>query len=260
MMITAIIYASIIVLVTQLIYIAGTELPFYYKEILYEWNYTTAYNIKFKRKEGWVNLIKQNESIEVVQPYKNTTIQTDILSYQQEVNIHSHLSGVIVGLILLLLLYLIYTTLNTLFYIHEKQKINRIIMSSILVLTIIMYLYNTELLTAVLFKNTFFYTDNIYIKSEKEVAAGGQMLLFVLLICGYMIKLKKVEKKMISKFILLCIPLLINVYQENIVIGYEYVYLYMYIEFMILCTFLYLNIRRTNGRVVKGTCLEHKEA
>lgn len=254
-----ILYAIILISITQLIYLYESDIPFYYKEIWYQWNYITTKTTKFNNVDQWVcNLYKGYELLNDV-PVKVNQIQTDTYSYQQKTNVHIHTSSIIVLIIMILILYVVNVSTNTILYQHEKKKTIQFLTICVIVLFFFVFIYNTEYLSTVLFKNTFFYTDNIYLKNEKEQAGTGPMFLYIITVVYYIHQLKNNETKAVSKYILITLPLIVNLYQENIIIGYEYCYFYIYIEFIFLIISILINQKRTNGRVVKGTCLEHKE-
>lgn len=236
------IVSIIFIILVQLIYTNGTDVPFYYKEIMYDWNYSTSHNTKFDKKVEWVSLLNtKGQSINVIKEQERTTlIQTDLFS-QQYSNIHEYLNTAMLILLIIMIVYIVYTSMNATMYKHEKIKIIRIITGIVLFVAVIIYIYNTELLTSILYKTHFTYTDNIYVNNEKETKAFGIIIIIVGLVLYYIKVLKQINKKTISRYAIYVLIVAINIINENTLIGLEYLYFIIYIELLLLITYLIMN-------------------
>lgn len=240
------IISIILIILIQFIYTNGTDIPFYYKEIMYDWNYSTSHNIKFDQKREWISLLNtKGHYVNVIKEQEKTTlIQTDLFSQQQYTNIHEYLNTSMLILIIVMIIYIIYTSMNATMYKHEKVKIKQILTGMMLLTTITIYMYNTELLTSILYKTHFTYTDNIYINNEKETTAFGTILIIIGLVLYYIKSLKQMPKKKVSRYIIYIFVMMINIINENTMIGLEYLYFIIYVEILLMIAYLTINVKR----------------
>lgn len=223
-------------LIVQLIYVSGTDVPFYYKEIIYDWNYTINKNVRFDNVMTWISLCTEKGYMLEI-PYQkeaNITIQTDLFSHQQQASIHEYLNTVLLTMTAILIFYIMYTATNAILYKHEKKKLNIIVLVSIIVLAISIYTYNTELLTSILYKTSFTYTDNIYINNTKENNAKWLYLVNIISITYYIRGMKTQLKQSIVRYNIYIMILILNILNENTIIGIEYLYIIIYMEILIV--------------------------
>lgn len=243
------IYVFIIIVIgIQVIYIRYADIPFYYKEIIYDWNYTTTKNTKLSLSTEWINLLwNKNGYIHIEQNLEKLYgLQTNLFSFQKDVEVHNHLNMIVFILSILMCLYIFYITVNTFAYKHEKKKVEKFLIINILLLLLIITMYNTEVLTTVLYKTNFLYTDNIYITNQNKLGTANNILLGILLICYYIITKGKEQINKTSKYYLYLLYIVINIIDENVIIGIEYLYLICYMEIILLLINALKN-RRTDG-------------
>lgn len=233
------------IILIQLIYTNGTDIPFYYKEIMYDWNYTTNHNIKFNRRLEWISLVSnKGKVINIIKEQERATlIQTDLFSQQQSINIHEYLNTTILVFITIAVIYIIYTSINAMMYKHEKQKIVNLIRRITFIIAIIIYTYNTELLTSILYKTHFTYTDNIYVTNEKETTAIWMITILVGLLIYYFNGVKQLDKRRISRFSIYVIIVIFNIISENTLVGVEYLYFFVYVEILLLASCITINLK-----------------
>lgn len=231
-----------------MIYIRYADIPFYYKEIIYDWNYSAASNKKLNNNKGWVELLWDKKSvINIEENIENLYgLQTNLFSFQKEVEIHNHLNTIIVIISALVCFYLFYIAVNTFTYKHENKRIKQLIRINVIFLIIIISLYNTEIITTILYKMNFIYTDNVYLTNQSKSNTNNNILIGILLFIYYEMKQIKETKNTISKHYLYILYIIINVMDENIIIGIEYIYLIIYTEILIIIISLLKN-RRTDG-------------
>lgn len=240
-------------LLIQLLYFSGTDLPFYYKEIVYDWNYTINKNKRFDNISSWINLYTEKDyNLEMTyQKEVDIIIQTDLFSHQQNTSIHEYLNSILILTTAMAIMYMMYTSVNTILYKHERFKVNTIVLLCLLVLVISFYTYNTELLTSILYKTSFTYTDNIYINNNKENNAVWLYALNIILIIYYVRTIKVQTKQKLVRYNIYAITFVLNILNENTIIGIEYLYIVIYIETLIMIIHIISNLGYwTNGRVV----------
>lgn len=240
------IISIIIIAIVQLIYVKGTDLPFYYKEIIYDWNYTSNESQRFKKSEHWVEILNEKGySIISNEPHTNhITIQTDLFSHQQHITIHEHLNTVMLTAVMILILYIANVTINTILYTHEKKRMRTFIITTCIFLFITIYTYNIELLTSILYKTNFLYTDNIYVNNNNEYNTKWVYVLYIISLVCYLTMLKKKKEQRFVRYNAYLIFFMLNVINENTMIGLEYIYIVIYLEIVMLICHVVLNIKK----------------